>query len=127
MLLEVLARGRCDMLMPGLQTMAECFLFSSFLCMLLMIMQMKQVALKHETIESASRWQLKTWFKMWNYQRWTAETHLEEAAKVGVLDTDQGTDREPDLVLGQGSGLGPDPESALVLGLELEWEFDLEK
>lgn len=64
---------------------------------------------------------------MWNCHRWTAETHLEEAAKVGVLDTDQGTDPESDLALGQGSGLGPDPESALVLGLEFEWEFDLEE
>lgn len=67
-------------------------------------------------------------FKMWHYHRRTYKTHLEEAAKVGVLDTvlgfEQGTDRESDLVLGQGSGLGsvlgPDPESDLVLGLELE-------
>lgn len=63
---------------------------------------------------------------MWSYHRQMMETHLEEAAKVGVLDTvlgfDQGTDRESDLVLGQGSVLGSDP----VLGLELEWEFDQE-
>lgn len=63
-------------------------------------------------------------FKMWHYHRRTYKTHLEEAAKVGVLDTvlgfEQGTDRESDLVLGQGSGLGSDPESDLVLGLELE-------
>lgn len=76
------------------------------------------------------------------------ETHLEEAAKVGVLENvlgfDQGTDRESDLVLGLGSGLvsdlgtglesglgtgpgtglAPGPESDPVLGLELEWEFD---
>lgn len=67
---------------------------------------------------------------MWSYHRQMVETHLEEAAKVGVLDTvlgfDQGTDRESDLVLGQESVLGSDPGSDQVLGLELEWEFDQE-
>lgn len=61
-----------------------------------------------------------------------AQTHLEEAAKVGVLGKflgfGQGYDQESESEFVLGPGLGNAPGSDLVLGLELDpgWEFDQE-
>lgn len=85
-----------------------------------MIRQMKQVALqRHPEQLSVSRWRC-WWFKMWTFHRQMVETHLEEAGKVGVLDTVLGIVVESDRESGLGFGLGSG------LGCGLGWEFDQE-
>lgn len=84
-----------------------------------MIRKMKQVALqRHPNQLSVSRWRC-WWFKMW-----TVETHLEEAGKVGVLDTVLGIVLESGQGFDQESGQGFDRESGQGSGLG--WEFDQE-
>lgn len=55
---------------------------------------------------------------------WTVETHLEEAGKVGVLDTVLGIVLESGQGFDQESGQGFDRESGQGSGLG--WEFDQE-